>query len=182
MQEPPVIRARPPLSHSLTLSLFPPPPSLPQSLEFEGLSHLFILTKMSGFPVTRRCPEVTNCCVYSSLCFLSLRGRSVESLLCENADYLVNSLSLRLRRIHDNPAAPDVMRVVLQHSNHSVLPLLQDTVYEVSSNRLCSLFILGRAKETGSLMECRFCCCRRCCLCGCPIPSGPGASPTRSHT
>ncbi len=57
--------------------------------------------------------------------------RSVEALLCENADYLVNALSLRLRRLHDNPAAPDVMRVVLQHSNRDVLPLLRDTVQEV---------------------------------------------------
>ena len=59
--------------------------------------------------------------------------RSIEDLLCQNADYLVNSISLRLLHLNQNAQAPNVLKVVLQHSNQNVLPLLTDTVHEVSN-------------------------------------------------
>ena len=61
--------------------------------------------------------------------------RNIEELLCQNADYLVNSISLRLRHLDQNAHAPNVLKVVLQHSNQKVLPLLRDTVDEVSCTR-----------------------------------------------
>ncbi|CAH1239329.1 TTI1 [Branchiostoma lanceolatum] len=56
---------------------------------------------------------------------------SVAQLITENADYLVNDISLSLRHFSLNPRAPHVLRVILQRSDKDILPLVQDTIEEI---------------------------------------------------
>ena len=49
----------------------------------------------------------------------------------ENADYLVNEISLRLRHLPDNLKTPLVLQAMLQHSSERLLPLVHDTIQEV---------------------------------------------------
>ena len=60
--------------------------------------------------------------------------RSVEQLLEENADYLVNDVSLRLRHYGSGmyPMAPTVLKVIIQYSSRDIVTLLDDTIQEVS--------------------------------------------------
>lgn len=66
---------------------------------------------------------------------------SVSVLLQNNADYLVNSISLKLRHIQRYPEAPTVLQVALHHGNITMLPLVSDLILEVSSlhMRLCNV-------------------------------------------
>ncbi|XP_064596602.1 TELO2-interacting protein 1 homolog [Liolophura sinensis] len=59
---------------------------------------------------------------------------SINNLLQSNSDYLVNSISVKLRHLRHNPRAPLVLKVTLQHSSPELLPLLQDTIQEVLSS------------------------------------------------
>ncbi|XP_014675715.1 PREDICTED: TELO2-interacting protein 1 homolog [Priapulus caudatus] len=68
--------------------------------------------------------EVASNCGYSS----------VGSLIHSNTDYLVNSISLRLRHLWLNPRAPLVLQVMLQYGDASILPLVEHTVKEIFSN------------------------------------------------
>jgi TELO2-interacting protein 1 len=58
---------------------------------------------------------------------------SVSALLQNNSDYLVNSISLKLRHIKRHPEAPTVLQVALHHGNITMLPLVNDLILEVSS-------------------------------------------------
>ncbi|XP_072037283.1 TELO2-interacting protein 1 homolog [Amphiura filiformis] len=65
--------------------------------------------------------DICSGCAYSS----------IPDLLCDNADYLVDTISLKLRHLDFNPKAPLVLKVTLQHSNSNMLPLLEDTINEI---------------------------------------------------
>ncbi|NXH15189.1 TTI1 protein, partial [Bucco capensis] len=56
---------------------------------------------------------------------------SVQALLRENSDYLVNSISLSLRQLPQQPRAAQVLHTMLRHSDASLLPLLQDLMQDV---------------------------------------------------
>jgi hypothetical protein len=62
----------------------------------------------------------------------SCSSGTVAQLIQENADYLVNSVSLKLRHIERFPEAPMVLRVALTHGDIAVLPLVNDLVLEVA--------------------------------------------------
>ena len=49
-----------------------------------------------------------------------------------NADYLVNEISLRLRHLPDNLQTPLVLQAMLQHSGEKLLPVVHDTIQEVT--------------------------------------------------
>ncbi|XP_052760793.1 TELO2-interacting protein 1 homolog [Mya arenaria] len=59
------------------------------------------------------------------------RYRSIDELIRENADYLMNSISLRLRHLDRNRRCPLVLKVMLQYSSAELLPLIDDTVQEI---------------------------------------------------
>lgn len=58
--------------------------------------------------------------------------RSIGELVQRNADYLVNAISLRLRHFCENKKSPLVLKVMLQYSSSDILPLIGDTIQEVS--------------------------------------------------
>jgi hypothetical protein len=64
---------------------------------------------------------ICQCCCYSS----------ISSLICQNADYLIDVVSLNLRHLDVNPTTPRVLKVMLQHSDEVLLPLVDDTLREV---------------------------------------------------
>ncbi|KAI8488333.1 TEL2-interacting protein 1 [Branchiostoma belcheri] len=66
----------------------------------------------------------------ASVC-VSCGYSSVAQLIAENADYLVDAISLSLRHYSLNPRAPHVLRVMLQHSDKDILPLVQDAIEEI---------------------------------------------------
>lgn len=66
-------------------------------------------------------------CVKLWFCF-----RSLNELICNNVDYLMNDISLRLRHLDRNRKCPLVLKVMLQYSSAELLPLIDDTVQEVS--------------------------------------------------
>ncbi|XP_071144765.1 TELO2-interacting protein 1 homolog isoform X1 [Mytilus edulis] len=59
---------------------------------------------------------------------------SIDELLKQNADYLVNAISLRLRHFDQNKQSPLVLKVILQYSTVEILPLIDDTIQEVLSS------------------------------------------------
>ena len=69
----------------------------------------------------------------------------MDELLCSNADYLVDSLSRRLRHPDRHPRAPTVLRVLLSYSGAQVLPLVEDTVQEVGHVFMLTAVTLGYA-------------------------------------
>ncbi|XP_052284808.1 TELO2-interacting protein 1 homolog [Dreissena polymorpha] len=76
--------------------------------------------------------------VISNTAFIALgdvchacRYKSIDQLIRENADYLMNSISLRLRHLDRNRKCPLVLKVMLQYSSAQLLPLIQDTVQEI---------------------------------------------------
>ncbi|KAH3822477.1 hypothetical protein DPMN_124256 [Dreissena polymorpha] len=69
---------------------------------------------------------MTTCMIASNGCIY----RSIDQLIRENADYLMNSISLRLRHLDRNRKCPLVLKVMLQYSSAQLLPLIQDTVQE----------------------------------------------------
>jgi len=56
---------------------------------------------------------------------------NIQELILMNADYLVNSISLRLRHLMSNPKAPLVLKVTVTYSNKDILPVIDDTITEV---------------------------------------------------
>ncbi|XP_052082424.1 TELO2-interacting protein 1 homolog [Mytilus californianus] len=73
---------------------------------------------------------------YLSLCDIcsACSYGSIDELLKQNADYLVNAISLRLRHFDQNKQSPLVLKVILQYSTVEILPLIDDTIQEVLSS------------------------------------------------
>ncbi|GAB1607239.1 TELO2-interacting protein 1 homolog, partial [Argonauta hians] len=74
----------------------------------------------------------------SSTAYLSLtdicsscRYQNIKDLIQQNADYLVNAITLQLRHLSLNPRSPVVLKVMLQFGNQEILPLVKDTITEV---------------------------------------------------
>nr|KAG5707350.1 hypothetical protein BaRGS_005317 [Batillaria attramentaria] len=57
--------------------------------------------------------------------------KSLDELIQKNADYLVNSISLRLRHFPRHPRAPSVLSVMLQFCGADILPLVWDSIVEI---------------------------------------------------
>uniref|UniRef100_A0A8C3GFP7 TELO2-interacting protein 1 homolog n=1 Tax=Cairina moschata TaxID=8855 RepID=A0A8C3GFP7_CAIMO len=58
---------------------------------------------------------------------------SVQCLINENSDYLVNGISLNLRHVAHRPHASQVLDTMLRHSDASLLPLVEDVIQDVLS-------------------------------------------------
>jgi TELO2-interacting protein 1 len=56
---------------------------------------------------------------------------TVAGLLRDNADYLVDSISLRLRHVQRYPEAPGVLQVAIRYGDLTILPLVNDLMLEV---------------------------------------------------
>ncbi|KAM6162974.1 TELO2-interacting protein 1 homolog [Rhynchocyon petersi] len=56
---------------------------------------------------------------------------SLQDLINQNADYLVNGISLNLRHLAQHPHTPKVLEVMLRNSDASLLPLVADVVQDV---------------------------------------------------
>ncbi|KAL4623629.1 TELO2-interacting protein 1-like [Arapaima gigas] len=69
----------------------------------------------------RSMQDVCRACGYSSL----------RELINLNSDYLLNDISLNLRRLSLHPHAPRVLAVMFCHSDASLLPLLGDVIQDV---------------------------------------------------
>ncbi|KAM9341814.1 TELO2-interacting protein 1 homolog [Pholidichthys leucotaenia] len=71
---------------------------------------------------------------------------SLKELINENSDYLLNDISLNLQRLSQHPQAPQVLTVMLTHSDCSLLPLVGDIVLDIltaldlSYDRTAALF------------------------------------------
>ena len=55
----------------------------------------------------------------------------LNELIEDNSDYLVDSISLRLRHLERYPRSPDVLKVVLKYTSPEIIPLLRETINEV---------------------------------------------------
>lgn len=58
---------------------------------------------------------------------------SVQCLINENSDYLVNGISLNLRQLAYQPRASQVLDTMLRNSDASLLPLVEDVIQDVLS-------------------------------------------------
>ncbi|KFW63471.1 TELO2-interacting protein 1, partial [Pygoscelis adeliae] len=58
---------------------------------------------------------------------------SLQRLINENSDYLVNGISLNLRQLAHQPHASQVLDTMLRHSDASLLPLVEDVIQDVLS-------------------------------------------------
>ncbi|NWY57363.1 TTI1 protein, partial [Chionis minor] len=58
---------------------------------------------------------------------------SVQSLINENSDYLVNGISLNLRQLAHQPHASQVLDTMLRHSDANLLPLVEDIIQDILS-------------------------------------------------
>ncbi|XP_014745576.1 PREDICTED: TELO2-interacting protein 1 homolog isoform X2 [Sturnus vulgaris] len=58
---------------------------------------------------------------------------SVQCLINENSDYLVNGISLNLRQLAHQPRASQVLDTMLRNSDASLLPLIEDVIQDVLS-------------------------------------------------
>ncbi|NWH68225.1 TTI1 protein, partial [Geococcyx californianus] len=58
---------------------------------------------------------------------------SVQHLINENSDYLVNGISLNLRQLAHQAHASQVLDTMLRHSDASLLPLVEDVIQDVLS-------------------------------------------------
>ncbi|XP_057559224.1 TELO2-interacting protein 1 homolog isoform X3 [Hippopotamus amphibius kiboko] len=56
---------------------------------------------------------------------------SLQHLINQNSDYLVNGISLNLRHLSLHPHTPKVLEVMLQNSDASLLPLVADVIQDV---------------------------------------------------
>lgn len=56
---------------------------------------------------------------------------SIHELINQNLDYLVNTISLNLRRLVQHPHTPGVISVMFSYSDASFLPLVDDVVQDV---------------------------------------------------
>ncbi|XP_048449205.1 TELO2-interacting protein 1 homolog [Rhincodon typus] len=70
---------------------------------------------------TRTLVDLCEACGYDSL----------QELINLNSDYLVNTISLNLRRLTQNPHTPRVISVMFSYSDASLLPLLDDVIQDV---------------------------------------------------
>ena len=70
--------------------------------------------------------------MFSSYFLLFTLCSGLEMLIQENSDYLVDSISLRLRHLDYYPRSPEVLQVVLQYTSSDMIPLLKDIIQEVS--------------------------------------------------
>ncbi|CAK8678703.1 unnamed protein product [Clavelina lepadiformis] len=61
----------------------------------------------------------------------SCNYKNVSDLICDNADYLVSTISVHLRHLSLFPRSPAVLQAMLTHSDISVFPLVRDTIDEV---------------------------------------------------
>ncbi|KAK7093641.1 hypothetical protein V1264_007349 [Littorina saxatilis] len=70
---------------------------------------------------------------YLTLCHMAeaCQYSSVDELIQSNADYLVNSISLRLRHFHRHARAPSVLSVMLQLCTTNILSLVWDSIVEI---------------------------------------------------
>ncbi|XP_060078386.1 TELO2-interacting protein 1 homolog [Ylistrum balloti] len=100
-----------------------------------GQSYLPLLMQ-TLYPMLEKLGD--NTAVISNTAYLSLcttctacNYSSIADLIQKNADYLVNSISLRLRHFYDNQRSPLVLKVMLQYSNCDLLPLIDDTIQEI---------------------------------------------------
>ncbi|XP_050773656.1 TELO2-interacting protein 1 homolog [Gopherus flavomarginatus] len=87
-------------------------------LEKAGDSSLLISQTATGTMV-----DVCHACGYDS----------VQNLINANSDYLVNGISLNLRRVAHQPHASRVLEAMLRHSDASLLPLVEDVIRDVLS-------------------------------------------------
>ncbi|XP_034643575.1 TELO2-interacting protein 1 homolog isoform X2 [Trachemys scripta elegans] len=87
-------------------------------LEKAGDSTLVISQTATGTMV-----DVCHACGYDS----------VQNLINANSDYLVNGISLNLRRVAHQPHASRVLEAMLRHSDASLLPLVEDVIRDVLS-------------------------------------------------
>ena len=71
-----------------------------------------------------------SCCDETAATTSSSR-RDVTTLLRQNADYLVDAISLKLRHVERHVEAPRVLQVALHYGGMSVLPLVNDLLQEV---------------------------------------------------
>jgi len=78
-------------------------------------------------------------CASLALCGIarSCGSANVSDLLRQNADYIVDAVSLRLRHLARHPEAPSVLGVVLRHGTADVLPVFRDVILEV-----CKIIII----------------------------------------
>ncbi|XP_009871012.1 PREDICTED: TELO2-interacting protein 1 homolog, partial [Apaloderma vittatum] len=67
--------------------------------------------------------DICEACSYNSL----------QCLINENSDYLVNGISLNLRQLAHQPHASRVLDTMLRHSDASLLPLVEDVIQDVLS-------------------------------------------------
>ncbi|KAF1436645.1 hypothetical protein FQV21_0004235, partial [Spheniscus demersus] len=58
---------------------------------------------------------------------------SLQCLINENSDYLVNGISLNLRQLAHQARASQVLDTMLRHSDASLLPLVEDVIQDVLS-------------------------------------------------
>ncbi|XP_012610445.2 TELO2-interacting protein 1 homolog isoform X2 [Microcebus murinus] len=65
--------------------------------------------------------DISHACGYGSL----------QHLINQNSDYLVNGISLNLRHLALHPHTPKVLEVMLRNSDASLLPLVADVVQDV---------------------------------------------------
>ncbi|NWX16888.1 TTI1 protein, partial [Aegotheles bennettii] len=56
---------------------------------------------------------------------------SVQCLINENSDYLVDRISLNLRQVAHQPHVSQVLDTMLRHSDASLLPLVEDVIQDV---------------------------------------------------
>ncbi|XP_069740729.1 TELO2-interacting protein 1 homolog [Narcine bancroftii] len=56
---------------------------------------------------------------------------SLQEMINQNLDYLVNTISLNLRRLDQHPHTPRVINVMFSYSDASFLPLVDDLVQDV---------------------------------------------------
>ncbi|XP_075384880.1 TELO2-interacting protein 1 homolog [Tenrec ecaudatus] len=62
---------------------------------------------------------------------LACSYESLQHLINDNSDYLVNGISLNLRHLAQHPHTPKVLEVMLRNSDASLLPLVADVVQDV---------------------------------------------------
>ncbi|NXN15477.1 TTI1 protein, partial [Indicator maculatus] len=58
---------------------------------------------------------------------------SLQALIADNSDYLVNGIALSLRQLAHRPHAAQVLDTMLRHSDASLLPLVEDVIQDVLS-------------------------------------------------
>lgn len=134
-----------------------------QCLLLEGISNIAkVLGKdfqqfliQSIYPLLEKCGSSSTAVSISAV--LTLRSisencgyQTLPSLITQNADYLLNMLSLRLRHFSDSQSAITVLQVSLQLCNEDMLPIMEDTINE-------SLHILDIHHRETPLLFVKFC-------------------------